>query len=310
MNLNYTSLSKEKRIKRHRRRHIRKMVSSCLRLACLMLLVIAEGWLVCGVRINSEPPTVREYILNEEKISSPVTLVLLTDLHGCEHGEENSELISKVGEIAPDLILMCGDMINHKHDTGEDILVTAAAVKELSEIAPIYYSLGNHELERVGLHDSDAVKRIADAGATLLEREYVDLDIRGNMIRLGGLYTPNSAETRKPDAGTCEEFLGELCSTEAYVILMEHRPKSFTDAIFPSGYEPELVLSGHLHGGHVILPFIGPVYGANSGFFPEYALGSFDFGESTLIVSAGLSTDRHIIPRVNNPTEITKIILE
>ncbi len=310
MNLNYTSLSKEKRIKRHRRRHIRKMASSCLLLACLMLFIIAEGWLICGVRINSEPPTVREYVLDEEKISSPVTIVLLTDLHGCEHGEENSALISQVREIVPDLILLGGDMINHKHDTGEDILITAAAVKELSAIAPVYYSLGNHELERVGLYDHDAVERIVEAGAILLEREYVDLEIRGNRIRLGGLYTPNAAETKKPDASVCEGFLRELCDTEAYVILMEHRPASFTDAIHPSGFEPELVLSGHLHGGHVILPLFGPVYGANSGFFPEYALGSFDFGGSTLIVSAGLSTDRHIIPRVNNPTEITKIILE
>ena len=91
---------------------------------------------------------------------------------------------------------------------------------------------------------------------------------------------------------------------------MEHRPASFTDAIYPSGFEPGLVLSGHLHGGHVILPCLGPVWGANSGFFPKYSLGSYEFGDSTLIVSAGLSTQRHIIPRVNNPPEITKITLE
>ena len=277
-------------------------------LGCLLLLlvIIIEGWLVIGVRINSEPPGVREYVIESDKISSPVTLVMLSDLHGCEH----PTLIGQVSEIAPDLILLCGDMINHHHETGEDILVTAAVVKELCKIAPVYYSLGNHELERIGLHESDAVKRITNEGAILLERDYVDLEIRGNALRLGGLYTPNSAATAKPSADSVEGFLSDFCASDSFRILLEHRPASFTDAIYPAGYEPELVLSGHLHGGHVILPFLGPVYGANSGFFPKYALGAFELGSSTLIVSAGLSTDRHIIPRVNNPTEITKITLE
>lgn len=276
-------------------------------LGCLFLLltIIIEGWLVIGVRINEEPPVVREYVIESGKISSPVTVVMLSDFHGCEH----PTIVSQIKAIAPDLILMCGDMINHHHETGEDILITASLVKELSAIAPVYYSLGNHELERIGLHESDAVKRITREGAVLLERDYVDLEIRGNSLRIGGLYTPNSAETAKPNAKSVEGFLSDFCSSDSFRILLEHRPAA-AESILTVGYEPELVLSGHLHGGHVILPFLGPVYGANSGFFPKYALGAFEFGESTLIVSAGLSTDRHIIPRVNNPTEITKITLE
>lgn len=277
-------------------------------LGCLFLLlvIIIEGWLVIGVRINKNPPIVREYVIESDKISSPVTIVMLSDLHGCEH----PTLVEQVKGISPDLILLCGDMINQDHETGEDILVTAGVVRELCEIAPLYYSLGNHELARIGLHEHDAVKRILAEGAVLLEKDYVDLEIRGNALRLGGLYTPNSAETAKPSSDSVEGFLSDFCATGSFRILLEHRPASFTDAIYPAGYEPELVLSGHLHGGHVILPFLGPVYGANSGFFPKYALGAFEFGNSTLIVSAGLSTDRHIIPRVNNPTEITKITLE
>ena len=272
----------------------------------LLLTVLAEGWLIYGVRINSDPPIVREYKIESDKISSPVTIVMLSDLHGCEH----PTLISQVADIEPDLILLCGDMINHQHETGEDILVTANAVASLSEIAPVYYSYGNHELERIGLHDSRAVKPIIEAGAILLEKKYVDIEINGNAIRIGGLYTPNSAESKKPDAATVAAFLSDFTDTASFTILMEHRPAAVSDAIIPLGYEPDLCLSGHLHGGHVILPFIGPVYGANSGFFPKFALGSYEIGGSTLIVSAGLSTDRHIIPRINNPTEITKITLE
>lgn len=277
-------------------------------LGCILLLltVLAEGWLIYGVRINSDPPVVREYTVESDKIDQSVTLVMLSDLHGCEH----PTLADQVAKIGPDLILMCGDMINHQHETGEDILVTAAVVKELTDIAPVYYSYGNHELERIGLHESHAVDPIIEAGAILLERKYVDLEINGNSIRLGGLYTPITPETSKPIESSSSSFFADFTATEAFTLLMEHRPAAVTDKIIHWGYEPDLILSGHLHGGHVILPIFGPVYGANAGWFPEYALGEYKFDKTTLIVSAGLSTDRHIIPRINNPTEITKIILE
>ncbi len=282
------------------------------RLGCfgLLLLILISGFLVYGVRISLEPPIVREYTVINAKISSPITLVMLTDLHGCEHGPANSELIAAVRECKPDLILMCGDMINAESETDEDILVTAAAIKELSKIAPVYYSLGNHELARIGSYWPSRLPEFKEAGATILERDYVDLDIRGNSIRLGGVYTPNNLHSHTDDGKDCIAFYSDLCDTDRYVILMEHRPASVTDQLNYRGFEPELVLSGHLHGGHVVLPLLGPFYSANMGFFPEHAIGKFNIGSSVMIVSAGLSTARHIIPRINNPTEITKIILE
>lgn len=272
----------------------------------LLFAVLGGGWLAYGVRIGMEPPIVREYVIDSEKISSPVRIVMLSDLHGCDH----PTLVDQIAELKPDLILLCGDMIDRDHETGEDVIVTASLVKELYLIAPVYYSYGNHELERIGLHEYDAVKRIIAEGAILLEREYFDLQINGNDLRLGGLYTPNNAANTMPSVEKVEGFLAEFCDTDAFRILMEHRPSSVTDAISPAGYEPELVLSGHLHGGHVILPILGPVYGPSIGIFPRYALGEFEVGASRLIVSAGLSTERHITPRINNPTEITFIVLE
>ena len=287
-----------------------KVKSPCvirsLECVALILILIFAGWLIYGVRISAEPPVVREYSIESDKIDEPVTIVMLSDLHGCEH----PTLIDQVAAIEPDLILLCGDMINHDHETGEDILVTADVVARLAKLAPVYYSYGNHELERIGKHDPNALDSILEAGAILLEREYVDLEINGNPIRLGGIYTPNGAEVKKPDPSSASSFFKSLIDTEAFTILMEHRPAAVTDVIDHYGWTPDLCLSGHLHGGHVILPLLGPVYGANMGLFPEHVLGRFELGDSTHIVSAGLSTERHIIPRINNPTEITKITLE
>ncbi|MGM9641918.1 MAG: metallophosphoesterase [Eubacteriales bacterium] len=279
-------------------------------LLCLLAAVLISGFLSMGVRISAQPPVVREYTVESKKISTGLTLVMLSDLHGCEHGNGNAELIKSVTDIDPDLILLCGDMINHEHPTGEDILVTAALIRELSALAPIYYSLGNHELARLEYYLPTSLREFKDAGAVILEGEFVDIELKGNSLRIGGIYTPNSEETKKPDISGVTDFFDGFCDTDRFTVLMEHRPAAFTDQINPAGYEPELVLSGHLHGGHVILPLLGPVYGANYGLFPKYALGKFTFGTSTLIVSAGLSTQRHIIPRINNPAEITEIRLE
>lgn len=306
---NYESVSRKRRVMRHRRRHLRKMLSACLLLACLLIFDLCAGFLICGVRINFDPPTVREYTVDSDKINTPVTIVMLSDLHGCEHGDGNTQLIEAIRSISPDLILMCGDMINHRDDTGSDLLVTCALIKELSHLAPVYYSYGNHERERIDFFDRDADDLIKAAGAIILERDYVDLDLHQNKIRLGGLYTPNSADTGRPDASPRESFLSELCNSDRFTILLEHRPHSFATSIHPLGYSPDLVLSGHLHGGHVTLPLFGPVWGSNYGIFPDYALGEYRLGSSTMIVSAGLSTEKHIIPRINNPAEITKITL-
>ncbi len=305
------SPSKRARLRRQKARHARIMFKNTALLICLLLLIQISGFLVHGIRINFDPPIIREYTVTNEKIQSPLTIIMLSDLHGCEHGEGNSELIRLIGECNPDIILMCGDMINGWHETEEDILVTAALIKELSAVAPIYYSLGNHELARIGSYWDTSLPEFKEAGAIILEREYTDLDISGNQIRIGGIYTPNDTSTMlKPDITDVKDFFFELCETERFLILMEHRPGAFSDEILPAGFEPELVLSGHMHGGHVRLPILGPVVGASWGFFPKYALGRYELEDSTLIVSAGLSNQPHIIPRINNPTEITKITLE
>ena len=75
-------------------------------------------------------------------LSHPIRIVHLSDLHSWEFGEGNQELVGMVTEQSPDLILMTGDMLD-KSD--EDAAVACALIKDLAEIAPVYYGYGNHE---------------------------------------------------------------------------------------------------------------------------------------------------------------------
>ena len=73
--------------------------------------------------------------------------------------------------------------------------------------------------------------------------------------------------------------------------------------------KPDLVLSGHYHGGLIRLPFIGGIYAPEQGYFPEYDAGLYDINGNKVIISRGLGTSSKI-PRINNIPEISVIILK
>ena len=51
------------------------------------------------------------YEVHNPKIKKSVRFAVLADLHGSIFGEENSALLKKIQENAPDAILLAGDMV-------------------------------------------------------------------------------------------------------------------------------------------------------------------------------------------------------
>ena len=84
-------------------------------------------------------------------------------------------------------------------------------------------------------------------------------------------------------------------------ILLSHSPD-----IFPSvGQNVALTLSGHTHGGQIVLPVIGAL-STESRYGRRYAHGHIEENGHDLIVSAGLGTS--ILPlRIGMPPEIVVI---
>ena len=89
-------------------------------------------------------------------------------------------------------------------------------------------------------------------------------------------------------------------------ILMNHIPILFDKQL--SGYDFDLGIAGHVHGGIVVIPFIGGLYTEEEGFFPEFTAGEYVLDkQQTLIISGGLGDSKSFPPRINNMPELVVI---
>ena len=248
------------------------------------------------------------YDICSPKIAQPIQIVQLTDLHNRTFGKNNQTLISMAEAQSPDLILITGDQLNLDE---EDTSVSVETVVALCEIAPVYFSLGNHEVEYEKNFGTDVKALFESAGATVLEREYIDLQINGQNIRIGGIYgyclPEKYFETGEADAEECA-WLNEFQNTDAYTILMCHMPVSWLINDGLDEWNIDCVFSGHTHGGQVIIPCVGGLYGPDLGWFPGYLQGLYysKDGSKTLVLSRGLGTTG-MIPRFNNVPELVVV---
>ena len=279
----------------------------------LLFLALATLYLAGEIYISYNWLKTTEYRVVSSDIEEPVTICLLADLHDHRFRNKNSELVEQVRETEPDLILLAGDFIN---EDSPDTSIATELILQLTDIAPVYFSIGNQELGYMKAGNTDLLRKLEEAGACILEEEFTDIDVNGNRIRLGGMYGYAFAHDggghmyKEGIPSGRLQFLEEFQKGKGFKIMMSHRPDSFIFGEAAETWDIDMVLSGHLHGGQVILPFWGGLYAGDQGFFPEYVHGEHHFSAvKTMIISSGLGSDREKLPRFNNLPEVVKITL-
>ena len=267
-------------------------------LICLSSVWLSYNWL-----------TVSKFTVNSSKITESFRMVLISDLHDHRFGSKNERLVEKIEDQSPDLIILDGDMLN---GDSEDDNVPVELIHSLSEVAPVYYSFGNHEYYYIEAGHDGLQKDLEDAGAVVLNYQSIDLEVKGNEIRLGGLYEYGFETTMQSEEENQRvvPYLEEFVNTDRYLIMCAHRPESFYPWDYADKWGIDLVLSGHLHGGQVIIPGVGGLYNSLNGFWPEYDYGQYKLGNSDMIITRGLGSNPKILPRFNNPPEIAVVDVE
>ena len=209
-------------------------------------------------------------------------IVHLSDNHGYEFGEGNSELLAMVEAQKPDLIAITGDLI----DREEQILMVPALAKGLCAIAPTYYVTGNHEWSLGSRTVRELKDLLETCGVNVLSNEYRVLESNGASVVLAGVDDPNGYADQKTSEELYEEIADE--NPDSFVILLAHRNDAI-ERYAAAGYD--LVLSGHAHGGIVRLPFTDGLLSPARTFFPTWTAGVYTVENTTLFVSRGLGNN-------------------
>ncbi len=219
----------------------------------------------------------------------------LTDLHASPTVpvERLRAAVTAALTAQPDLVILTGDYVSSLAH-GEDKVV-ADVLSTLRAPLGVYAVFGNHD------HWSGPVEMVNSAlrraGVTVLTNEGVPLERGGEHLFLAGVddVRQNKADLaaalRAAPAGGC-------------IVLLAHEP-DFADEVARDG-RVTLQLSGHSHGGQVVLPFAGPIY------LPymarKYPRGYYRIGGLQLYTSRGIGTV-HLPARFNCPPEIAVLEL-
>jgi len=271
-----------------------------------IIILLAAALVVSAAVAFYSGLVLRRYTISTDKISleQSYTFVLLTDLHSTIHGDKQQKLIDLVKAENPDAIFLVGDIA----DDEVPILGTQLLLEGISDLCPIYYVTGNHEFWS---NEVDAIRaEIERYGVRILSDEYIRLELDGTPFLIGGLEDPDRRNYEKMDYPfweAPERAFGDLEWDKTFKILLAHRPENIGQYC---QYPFDLVVSGHAHGGQVRIPFLlNGLYAPNQGWFPAYAGGAYEHGDTTHVVSRGLSINPRL-PRIFNSPEVVVITVE
>jgi len=207
-------------------------------------------------------------------------IALLADLHvgSPHHGlAKLREIVARVNEAEPDLILLLGDFVIQGVKGGTFVPPEEAAA-ELSKLRALHGTfgvLGNHDWWLDGPRVAAALER---AGITLLENRSAKLTINGRPLWLAGV---SDYMASQPDVKAALADVPE----DQPVLLLSHNPD-----IFPQvPQRVALTVAGHTHGGQVDLPLLGRLV-VPSEFGDRYAAGHVVENGRHLYVSTGTGT--------------------
>lgn len=240
-----------------------------------------------------------EFIEKDVTNYSGMKLCIISDLHN-NHVSEKT--VKQIADRKPDVIIIAGDLINKSN---YDFSHTVSFIYELSKISKIIYCYGNHELKAERFHPTQWENfKASIAGMCDIVDTHISLSDKVELYGLklsGELYSNKRQSMKVPFSDEEKELFPDRLTPCRYNIVVCHTP-AYIDYI-KDKLSPDLIISAHLHGGHIRLPFVGGIiYTIHPK--PSYCEGLYRDEQTTAYVSRGTGT--HFIPiRFNNRCEIT-----
>ena len=211
---------------------------------------------------------------------------LVTDVHHSRMvpASDVVNAVQLVMQARPDLIVLGGDYVTW----GERAYVRPVAELLAPLAAPngVFAILGNHD------DDRDMPAALSAKGFTVLKDQRTRITVRGEALEIAGI---RFWTRRAPDIARV------LRRVKDTVLLLAHDPRRLTEA---AALDVPAVLSGHTHGGQVVLPGLGAI--ARREFPVVAGLGRRD--NTNIFVSKGVGTV-YVPVRINCPPEVAIVTL-
>jgi predicted MPP superfamily phosphohydrolase len=226
------------------------------------------------------------------------TIGLVSDIHSSSFmtKKQMDGYCAALMSLGTDLIVVPGDFVNSQT---EEVYPFAESFSALHAPCGVYGVLGNHDFYAP---DPDRVAREVDAcGVRLLRNDSVIIGKNGARFALMGI----------DDVGRSDRATSHMQSAARGVpdalprVLLCHRPYFLEEA---ASMGMDLVLSGHTHGGQIVLGRIGPIVLTPAALASPYIWGKYSRGQTQMYVSRGIGTVG-LPMRINCPPEVTRITL-
>jgi predicted MPP superfamily phosphohydrolase len=201
-----------------------------------MLMALSTAYVSTAVYEGMKEPVINVVKANIFDFS----IVQISDLHigGLIDREFVKHSVEKINSLKADVVVITGDLIDTKIEAVKDTVMELTNIKSKYGI---YYILGNHEY----FHDPlEIITFMKKTNIKILLNESVAIDeLKVNIAGVTDLfgYRVNHLEPNIDKAF-------KKCNTNYKTILLAHQPKFIEEL---KDYKPELILSGHTHGGQI-----------------------------------------------------------
>lgn len=218
-----------------------------------------------------------------------LTVLHLTDLHLC--GTPDRQFYREVFDLCmasgpPDVVAITGDVV----DSAFHYRWIVPLLGRLRWTTAAFAILGNHD----AIYDPVIVRRrLGKLGIQVLGNTWRQVDIRGEPVVVIGQEAPWFSPG--PDLTKCPRGPFRFC--------LGHTPDHFGWA---RRHDIDLMLAGHVHGGQIRLPLIGPLF-VPSRYSRRYDSGTFFEPPTLMHVTRGLAGREPL--RFNCPAEVVRITL-
>ena len=232
----------------------------------------------------------------------PLRLLHLSDLHAswAISLEFSQEAINLGLREKPDLICVTGDFITTQYSAFD---AYARLLAQLPAAAPTFACLGNHDGgtwagEHGGYKTTVPVgEMLKQSGIEVLRNRWTSIRLQDREIKLIGL-----PDIWSEGVNPARAFPAPNRADPALRIVLSHNPDTKDDF---RPFQWDLLLSGHTHGGQVVLPLLGTPFAPVKD--KRFIAGLYSWENRWIHITKGVGNVHGL--RLNCPPEISILTL-